>query len=111
MTTTTKELFGRLTCADVEAWVTHSPGGLNITPHEIPVCAGFDITIHLAPEVEIGNAKTRPKSGTTADWLKKENEAPDKIVIKVPRGLDTKLYQFKITIKGVGTIDPGVRVV
>jgi hypothetical protein len=64
----------------------------------------------LVPEVARGDAQTRPKTPADPAWLNAENRPKtDRIVIKV--GDVQGDFKYSVTIKGVGTIDPGVRVV
>jgi hypothetical protein len=67
------------------------------------------------PMVKQGTVTTRGKSnGTEDDFLDAQNGAgADRFMVKftVPRGLSGTDYPFSISVDGLGTIDPIVRVV
>jgi hypothetical protein len=95
-----------LKCRNEEAWLTHSPAGLAISSHEVTLCRGSRLTIHIVPPVGRGRARTSGRK----PWLNATNRRrKDRIVLTAREPIGT--FKYTITIKGVGTIDPGVRVV
>jgi hypothetical protein len=103
-----------LTCGDRTVTVNHARGFLAAHPEYIVVCQGQRILINLVPPVERGSARTTPaeEHAIGSPWLSGENrEDRRKIVIQIPAGtVEPGEYKYNITIDGVGTLDPRVRV-
>lgn len=109
-----KDVDPELKCRDRLVTVNHAAGFLTAHPEYIEMCAGQRLTINVAPPVDKGAARTAPaKSNPDATWLdsrKGAEEDEDKIVIDIPEGTKYDEYKYSITIDGVGTLDPRVRI-
>jgi hypothetical protein len=103
-----------LTCRDRVVTVNHARGFLTAHPEYIVVCEGQKILINLVPPVEQGSARTTPAEEhvDSAPWLNSENgEDRRKVVVQIPaENVESVVYKYNITIDGVGTLDPRVRV-
>lgn len=108
-----KHVDPELICRDRRVTVNHAAGFLVAHPEYIEMCSGQSFTIHVVPPVDEGKARTTPGKGTPddANWLNSNNEKErNKIVIDIPKGTPYDEYKYSITIDGVGTLDPRVRV-
>jgi hypothetical protein len=107
------EVDPELTCRDRMVTVNHARGFLTAHPEYILVCKGQRILIDLTPPVERGSARTTPANDEAGSrWLASENrEDHGRIVIQVPSDdVEPGEFKYNITIDGVGTLDPRVRV-
>lgn len=108
-----KDVDPELKCRDRLVTVNHAAGYLSAHPEYIDMCAGQRITINVAPPVDQGAARTAPAgkgNPEDANWLSSRNGNENRIVIDIPNGTAYGTYKYSITIDGVGTLDPRVRV-
>jgi hypothetical protein len=108
-----KDVDPELTCRDRVVTVNHARGFLAAHPEYIVVCPGQSILINLVPPVERGSARTTPAEEhvDSAPWLNSENgEDRRNVVVQIPTDVEPGEYKYNITIDGVGTLDPRVRV-
>jgi hypothetical protein len=94
--------------------VTHSPGNLTANPDQVVKKRGQKVVIEFDPPLTwTGAAKTKesPSAGNpaSASWLQRTNNG-NKIVITV-NTTTIGFYKYDITVAGVGTLDPGIRVI
>jgi hypothetical protein len=101
-----------LTCQDRRVTVNHAPAFLVAYPEYLVACAGQKIVVNVIPSVRPGSATTAPadRSPGPSDWLRSENLKGGQTVIQIPEGTAAGEYKYSITIEGVGTLDPRVRI-
>jgi hypothetical protein len=101
-----------LVCQDRQVTVNHAPAFLVAYPEYLVVCPGQQIVVNIVPAVPSGSAATAPaeKNPGLSGWLQSENREGGRIVLQIPEGTVAGEYKYSITIEGVGTLDPRVRI-
>lgn len=95
-----------IACVDRHVTVNYASGVFIVNPNDVEVCQGKMVFIKLVPPPDNGKAKTtHPNEG----WLNKSNSGDTITIDTAPA--EKGDYKYSITIEGVGTLDPGVRVV
>jgi hypothetical protein len=101
-------------CQDRNVTVLHARGFLTAHPEYIVVCPGQRILIKVVPPVDPGQARTMAGGeNQEARWLNSTNKQDrHRTIIQIPDAKDVEEgeYKYSITIDGVGTLDPRVRV-
>jgi hypothetical protein len=101
-------------CQDRHVTVNHARGFLTAHPYYIKVCRGERILINVVPPVDREKASTMAgEENLEAEWLNSRNATDrDPAIIQIPddKGLEGREFKYSITIEGVGTLDPRVRV-
>jgi hypothetical protein len=104
-----------LTCGGRTVTVYQARGFLAVYPEYIDVCRGQTITIRAVPRVVGGSIRTAPdgsrrKNPDEDSWLRSEGNAAQ-ATMSVPADAGLGVYEYAITVDGVGTLDPRARVV
>jgi hypothetical protein len=96
-------------CLAPSAVLIHGPSSLRLAPHCVKIAPGGEFKIHIVNSIAVGDAETTTKLPKQNTWLNATND-PDsqEIVITVPAA--EGYYDYNITVKDVGTLDPRVRV-
>ena len=91
---------------------------INVYPPHIDVCAGRTITIHIVPRADPATNPVRSSSvegnPSPVGWLNKTSVDGASIDLVVPGPEDVTIpstYKYSLSIQGVGTIDPTIRIV
>ncbi len=100
---------------DVSVTVKHSKTGLRVTKELKEVRAGGTFTIKTSPRKNTNKAHSKQAPGTPR-WLTGHCNKTGEICCTVPKTALTtrqkeKIYKYSITVDGVGTLDPRVRVI
>lgn len=99
--------------------VSHRPGVPPSIPNRqgtVNSCLGGRVDFTISPSMMPGDVSTMVKSGqatacSTNNWLTSSTADGATMMIKVPRRLPADLpltCGYRITVKGVGTIDPRI---
>ncbi len=94
--------------------VNYRAASLRASPELAEVCPGGTLTVRLRPPAAAGAARTAPGSANpNANWLSGRAAKGDRIEL-VPDENEVEVgetYKYNITIDGIGTLDPRVRVI
>jgi hypothetical protein len=91
----------------------HGPSKLELTPHTVEICPGYEFKIRIVKPIGKGEAKTtaKPLNPDVKTWLDQKNDQDSQeIVIPVPAGTPYGDYDYEVWVTGVGMLDPRVRV-
>ncbi len=104
-----------IVCRDRTVRLRHVAGFLAANPEYIEICREQVLTVQIVPPAGMGRARTAGgmgSSGAAAAWLNQSgNTAGNRILITVPEMAALDEYKYSITVDGVGTLDPRLRVV
>ncbi len=100
---------------NVSVTVNHKASILKVTPELRNVRFGGTVTIKTVPAKGKDKAHTKQAPGTPR-WLTGHCNRKGEIVLPVPENAlgprqKEKTYKYSVTVDGVGTIDPRVRVI
>ena len=101
--------------SNVSVTVNYQAANLKATPELRNVRLGGTLTIKTVPPTKANKAHTKQAPGTPR-WLTGHCNRKGEIVLPVPQNAlgprqKEKTYKYSVTVDGVGTIDPRVRVI
>ena len=100
-------------CND-EVTVNYRAANLRASPELAEVCPGGTLTVKLVPPIGRGSAATAPgPQNPKATWLSGSVSQGAEIKLHADKDevVVDETYKYSITIEGIGTLDPRVRVI
>lgn len=94
--------------------VNYRAANLRASPELAEVCPGGTLTVRLRPPAAAGRAHTAPgPENPGANWLAGRTSKGDRIDLVLDENEVEvgETYKYSITIEGIGTLDPRVRVI
>lgn len=98
-------------CPPQNVLLKHRPGSIGVSSRQETVysCAGGRVTVRIRPPIDRGTGHTAPGArNAAATWLRADDTDGETIALRVPAGQAAGTYKYRISIDGVGSLDPRI---